>query len=86
MLLRSRRDLKGRGPYLPDQAFTVQEAIDSFEEDIQGQIIPGGIAAFFSMIPHRAGKGNSNVRYPQKTSSPSAPQATLPIDFLVFLC
>jgi len=51
----TRRDLKGRGPYLPDEAFTVQEALDSFtkagarasfEESIKGQIVPGMLADF----------------------------------------
>lgn len=51
----TRRDLKGVGPYLPEQAFTVQEALDSFtkagawasfEEDVKGQIRPGMLADF----------------------------------------
>ena len=51
----TRRDLKGQGPYLPDQAFTVQEALDSFtsagayasfEETFKGKIQPGMAADF----------------------------------------
>ena len=51
----TRRDLKGYGPYLPQEAFTVQEALDSytkmgayasFEEAVKGQIIPGMLADF----------------------------------------
>lgn len=51
----TRRDLKGHGPYLPEQAFTVREALDSFtkagawasfEEDVKGQIKPGMLADF----------------------------------------
>ena len=50
---RSVRD--GCGPYLPEQAFTVQEAIDSytwrgaeasFEEKEKGRIVPGQLADF----------------------------------------
>ena len=51
----TRRDLKGVGPYLPEQAFTVQEALDSFttagafasfEENFKGRIEPGMAADF----------------------------------------
>ena len=51
----TRRDLKGNGPYLPQEAFTVQEAIDSFtkagakasfEETVKGEIHPGMLADF----------------------------------------
>ena len=51
----TRCDLKAKGPYLPGEAFTVQEALDSFtkagakasfEETIKGQIIPGMLADF----------------------------------------
>ena len=51
----TRRDLKGEGPYLPQEAFSVQEALDSFtkagayssfEENIKGQILPGMLADF----------------------------------------
>ena len=51
----TRRDLKGRGPYLESEAFTLQEALDSFtkagayasfEEDIKGQIKAGMLADF----------------------------------------
>lgn len=51
----TRRDLQGRGPYLPEEAFTVREALDSFtkagayssfEESIKGQIRPGFLADF----------------------------------------
>ena len=51
----TRRDLKGEGPYLPQEAFTVQEALDSFtiagskasfEENIKGRIKPGMLADF----------------------------------------
>ena len=51
----TRRDLKGEGPYLPLEAFTVQEALDSFtkagarasfEEDIKGEIKAGMLADF----------------------------------------
>ena len=51
----TRCDLKGVGPYLPREAFTVQEALDSFtkmgakasfEEGIKGEIKPGMLADF----------------------------------------
>jgi len=51
----TRRDLKGHGPYLESEAFTVREALDSFtkagayssfEENSKGQIIPGMLADF----------------------------------------
>ena len=51
----TRCDLKGVGPYLPNEAFSIQEALDSFtkmgavasfEEDIKGQIKPGMLADF----------------------------------------
>ncbi|MBQ7887274.1 MAG: amidohydrolase [Clostridia bacterium] len=51
----TRRDLKLCAPYLPDEAFTVREAIDSFtsagahasfEENVKGQIAPGMLADF----------------------------------------
>jgi len=51
----TRCDLKGNGPYLEKEAFTVQEALDSFtkagarasfEEAIKGQIVPGMLADF----------------------------------------
>jgi predicted amidohydrolase YtcJ len=51
----TRRDLNGWGPYLEDQAFTLQEALDSFtkdaafasfEENFKGQIQPGMAADF----------------------------------------
>ena len=51
----TRKDLKGVGPYLPQEAFTVQEALDSFtktgayasfEESIKGEIQPGMLADF----------------------------------------
>ena len=51
----TRQDLKGSAPYLLQEAFTVQEALDSFtiagakasfEEAIKGQIAPGMLADF----------------------------------------
>ena len=51
----TRTSLDGTGPYLPDQAFSVREAIDSFtvngayrsfEEDIKGKIEKGFLADF----------------------------------------
>jgi len=51
----TRCDLKGTGPYLQEEAFTVQEALDSFtkagawasfEEKCKGQIVPGMLADF----------------------------------------
>ena len=51
----TRCDLKGTGPYLPAEAFTVQEALDSFtkagalasfDEDIKGEISTGMLADF----------------------------------------
>ncbi len=51
----TRTSMDGTGPYLPDQAFTVTEAIDSFtsssafassEESIKGKIVPGMLADF----------------------------------------
>ena len=51
----TRCDLKGEGPYLPKEAFSIQEALDSFtkagalasfEEGVKGQIQPGMLADF----------------------------------------
>ena len=51
----TRSDLHGAAPYLPQEAFTVQEALDSFtiagawasfEEDFKGRIRPGMAADF----------------------------------------
>lgn len=51
----TRCDLNGFGPYLQNEAFTVQEALDSFtrasarasfEEAVKGQIMPGMLADF----------------------------------------
>ena len=51
----TRKTLKGKGPYLPHEAFTIQEALDSytywgayssFEENVKGCIQPGMIADF----------------------------------------
>ena len=51
----TRRDLKGCTPYLPREAFTLQESLDSFtkagayasfEENIKGQIKPGHLSDF----------------------------------------
>ena len=51
----TRADRQGRGPYLPEQAFTVQQALDSFtrwgayssfEETDKGAIRPGMLADF----------------------------------------
>jgi len=51
----TRCDLNGEGPYLPQQAFTVQQALDSFtkagayasfEEGTKGQLLPGMPADF----------------------------------------
>ena len=42
----TRQDLNGCAPYLPEEAFCVKEAIDSFEEDIKGRIAPGHYADF----------------------------------------
>jgi len=51
----TRKDLSGNGPYLEHEAFTVQEALDSFtkwgayaafEENIKGNIAPGMLADF----------------------------------------
>ena len=51
----TRKTLKGRGPYLPDEAFSIQVALDSytfwgayasFEENIKGRIEPGMLADF----------------------------------------
>ncbi len=54
----TRSDRQGRGPYLPEQAFTVQQALDSFthwgayasfEERFKGRIQPG-MAADFTVL------------------------------------
>jgi len=51
----SRCDLQGKDPYLPEEAFTVQEALDSytrfaawasFDEQKKGRILPGMLADF----------------------------------------
>ena len=55
----TRRDRQGNGPYLPGEAFTVQEALDnftkwgafaSFEETVKGQIKPGMPADFTVLV------------------------------------
>lgn len=63
----TRKDLKGRGPYLPEQSFTVEEALRaytaegaycSYEENIKGQVREGYLADFCLLdrdllsIPH----------------------------------
>ena len=54
----TRTSLDGTGPYLPQEAFTVKEALDSFtvrgaeasfEESFKGQIAPG-LAADFAVL------------------------------------
>ncbi len=51
----TRKSLDGTGPYLPEEAFSVKEALDSFtwrgaeasfEEHIKGRIVPGFLADF----------------------------------------
>ena len=51
----TRTSLDGTGPYLPEQAFSVKEALDSFtvksaeasfEENVKGRIAPGFLADF----------------------------------------
>ena len=51
----TRTSLDGAGPYLPGQAFSVKEALDSytvrgaeasFEEKVKGRIAPGYLADF----------------------------------------
>ena len=51
----TRQDLAGSGPYLPEEAYTLREALDSFtkagayasfEEHRKGQIVPGHYADF----------------------------------------
>ena len=51
----TRKDLKGRGPYLPEQAVSMEEALYAYtaagaycsgEEDVKGQIRPGHLADF----------------------------------------
>lgn len=65
----TRRDLRGEGPYLEAEAFTMQEALDSFtkagarasfEEDRKGCICPGMLADFvvlgedpFTAVPEK---------------------------------
>lgn len=65
----TRRDLKGFGPYLEKEAFTVQEALDSFtkagayasfEENRKGQIQPGMLADFVVL-------GQNPFEYPTHT-------------------
>ena len=63
----TRKDLKGRGPYLPEQSFTVEEALRaytaegaycSYEENVKGQVREGYLADFCLLdrdllsIPH----------------------------------
>ena len=54
----TRTSLDGTGPYLPDQAFTVREALESytvrgaetsFEENVKGRIAPGCLADFTAL-------------------------------------
>ena len=68
----TRCDLRGNGPYLPEEAFTVQQALDSFtkcgawasfEENQKGTIAPGMLADFvilgedpFAVAPEQIGK------------------------------
>ena len=65
----TRRDLAGNGPYLPAQAFTLPQALDSFtrwgayasfEENRKGQIAPG-MAADFTVL------GENPFRTPPET-------------------
>ena len=57
----TRKSLDGTGPYLPDEAFSVQEALDtftwhgaeaSFEEHFKGRIAPGYVADFTVLSDH----------------------------------
>ena len=68
----TRCDLRGNGPYLPEEAFSVQQALDSFtkcgawasfEENQKGTIAPGMLADFvilgedpFAVAPEQIGK------------------------------
>lgn len=67
----TRRSLDGTGPFLPEEAFTVREALDSFtragaeasfEENVKGTLAPGMLADFtvldadpFDTAPDRLG-------------------------------
>ena len=75
----TRTSIDGTGPYLPQEAFTVREALDSFtvksaeasfEENIKGRIAPGYMADFvvleanpFDTEPHELHKIAVNACY-----------------------
>lgn len=67
----TRLDLKGNGPYLPQESFTVQEALDSytkmgayasFEETIKGQILPGMLADFVILGDNPFGTASASIK------------------------
>ena len=67
----TRRDLKGCPPYLPEEAFTVQEALDSFtsgsayasfEEHRKGRIQPGMLADFVILDRNPMTEDPGNLR------------------------
>lgn len=68
----TRRDLKGSVPaYLPEEAFTVQEALDSFtsgsayasfEEQKKGKILPGMLADFLVLEKNPFAEDLSQIR------------------------
>ena len=75
----TRTSIDGTGPYLPQEAFTVREALDSFtvksadasfEENIKGRIAPSYMADFvvleanpFDTEPHELHKIAVNACY-----------------------
>ena len=67
----TRRTLNGQGPYLPDEAFSVAEALNSFttggayasfEEQLKGEIKPGMLADFVVLGDNPFAAASSSIK------------------------